>query len=76
MGRIAARRQIKTFIRNVVLVIVGCLWVLFLVFILNDLDHLDHFSTHDAVVEEGITYFLITLIGIAPLGFALTRLVR
>jgi hypothetical protein len=72
MGRIVAGRQ-KAFIRNVVLVIVGYVWILcWFCILLSITDD----PRHSNIISQAIFYapfFFLMLIGLVPIGFVLTH---
>jgi hypothetical protein len=74
MGRIGARRHIKTFIRSVVLVIVGYVWVLFWFSLLSSITDDPSYSSISHIPWKA-TFFFVMLMGLAPFGFGLIRLV-
>jgi hypothetical protein len=73
MGRIVARRHVKAFIRNLVLVIVGYVWVLFwFCIVLSITDD----PRHSGIISQATSnapFFFVMLMGLVPLGLGLIR---
>lgn len=75
MGRIGVKRQVTSFIRNVLLVIVGYVWALFWFSLLLSITDDPSYSSIINLPWKA-TFFFVMLMGLVPLGFGLTRLVR